>query len=97
LTTKVSSISWGALDPGSNVNKTVYIRNEGNSAVTLALSTSNWNPSTASNYLTLTWNYGGQTINVNSVVQVKFTLSASSSTTGITSFTFDIVITATGQ
>jgi hypothetical protein len=95
LTNKVSSIDWGLLEPGSNVNKTVYIRNEGNAAATLSMTTSNWNPSNASNYLTLTWNYGGQTLNVNEAIQVKFTLSALSSVTGITNFSFDITITAT--
>jgi len=95
LTNKVSSIDWGILEPGANVNKTVYIRNEGNAAATLSLTTSNWNPSNASNYLTLTWNYGGQTLNVNEAIQVKLTLSASSSITGITNFSFDTTITAT--
>jgi len=94
LTNKVSSIDWGILEPGSNVNKTVYIRNEGNAAATLSLATSNWSPSNASNYLTLTWNYGGQTLKVNEAIQVKLTLSASSSVTGITNFSFDITITA---
>jgi len=96
LTNKVSSIDWGTLEPGSNVTKTVYIRNEGNAAAKLSLTTSNWSPSTASSYLTLTWNYGGQTLNVNESIQVKLTLSASSSVTGITNFSFDITITATG-
>lgn len=95
LTNKVSSIDWGILEPDSNVNKTVYIRNEGNAAATLSMTTSNWSPSNATNYLTLTWNYGGQTLNVNEAVQVKLTLSASSSITGITNFSFDITITAT--
>jgi len=94
LTNKVSSIDWGILEAGSNVNKTVYIRNEGNAAATLSLTTSNWSPTNASNYLTLTWNYGDQTLTVNEAVQVKFTLSASSSVTGITNFSFDITIIA---
>jgi hypothetical protein len=95
-TSPVSSISWGMLDPGSNKNVTVYIRNEGNSPATLSMATSNWNPSTASNYMTLTWNYGGQTLSVNQVIPVKLTLSASSTISGITNFSFDITITASG-
>ena len=94
LTNKVSSIDWGVLDPGSNKNVTVYIRNEGNSAVSLTMNTANWNPSTASNYMTLTWNYGGQSINVGAVIQVKLTLSVSASVAGITNFSFDINIVA---
>jgi len=95
-TSPVSSISWGILDPGSNANKTIYIRNEGNTAATLSMTTSNWNPTTTSSYMTLSWNYGGQTLSVNQVVQVKLTLSVSSSVTGITNFSFDITITAAG-
>ncbi len=95
-TTPVSSINWGTIDPGSNVNKTVFIRNEGNAPATLSMTTSNWNPSTASSYMTLNWNYGGQSLTVNQVVQVKFTLSVSASITGITNFSFDITIAANG-
>ena len=93
-TNATSSISWGILDPGSNVNKTIYVRNEGNTAATLSMTTSNWNPTNASSYMTLNWNYGGQTLNVNQVVQVKLTLAVSSSVTGITNFSFDITIIA---
>jgi hypothetical protein len=96
LTNKVSSIDWGALDLGSNKNVTVYIRNEGNLAVSLTMNTANWTPSTTSNYMTLTWNYGGQSVNVGAVIQVKLTLSVSASATGITNFSFDINIVANG-
>lgn len=97
-TNPVPSISWVGLEPGSNANKTVYLRNEGTTAATLAMTTSSWNPSTASSYITLSWDYTqGQVISVNEVIRVKLRLSVSSSITGITSFTFDITITATGQ
>lgn len=90
----VTSIDWGVLEPDSNVNKTVYIRNEGNIAATLSMATSNWNPSSASDYMTLSWDYGGQTLDANEVIQVELTLSVSASITGITSFSFDITIAA---
>jgi len=94
-TNPVSSLSWGVLNPGSSANKTVYIRNESNVVATLSKTTSNWNPSNASNYITLTWNYGGQTLNANQVISVLFTLSVASNIAGITNFSFDITITAT--
>ncbi|HKZ94582.1 MAG TPA: hypothetical protein VJ249_08400 [Candidatus Bathyarchaeia archaeon] len=93
-TNPVSSINWGTLDPGSNKSTTIYIKNTGNSPITLAMTTSNWNPSNASNYMTLIWNYGGQTLNANEVIQARFTLTVSSNITGITNFSFDITITA---
>lgn len=93
---RVSSITWGVLEPGSNKTVTVYVRNEGNAVTTLSKSVQNWSPSTASSYMTLNWNYAGQTLSVNQVLQVKLTLVVSSTISGITSFGFDITVTATG-
>jgi len=93
-TNAVSSINWGMLNPGSSKNETIYIRNEGNTTVTLTMTTSNWNPSNASDYIALNWNYNGQPIEVGVVIQATLTLSVSSSIDGITSFSFDITITA---
>lgn len=95
-TSPVTSISWGTIDPGASIDKIVYIKNTGNNPVTLTLATSNWNPTGASNYMTLGWDYGGQSINAGAVVQVKLTLSVSSSISGITNFSFDITIVASG-
>lgn len=95
-TNRTSLVNWGLLDPGSNKNITVYVRNEGNAGVTLSKATQNWNPSTASSYMTLNWNYAGQTLSVNQVLQIKLTLVVPSTTSGITNFSFDITITATG-
>ncbi len=95
-TNPTSSIDWGLLDPGSSKTVTVYARNEGNSVVTLSKATQNWNPSTASSYMTLNWNYAGQTLSVNQVFQIRLTLLVSSNISGIASFTFDITITVAG-
>jgi len=95
-TNKVTSINWGALDPGSNKTTIIYVRNEGNAAATLSQTTQNWNPTAASSYLTLRWNYTGQTISVNQILQIKLTLTLSSTVTGITNFSFDTLITSTG-
>jgi hypothetical protein len=95
-TNRTSSINWGFLDPGSNKTVTVYIRNEGNTVTTLSKVAQNWNPSSASSYMTLNWNYAGQTLSVNQALQVRLTLVVSSTVSGITNFSFDIIITATG-
>lgn len=94
-TNRVSSIDWGAMEPGSNKTLTCYTRNEGNSAAILSLTTSNWTPTTASAYITLTWNSDGKAINPGSVVETKFTLSVSSAIKAITSFSFDALIIGT--
>jgi hypothetical protein len=92
----VSVIDWGIMEPSAVKNVTVYVRNEGNSPTTLSLQKDNWNPANASSYISLSWNYLGQAIATNSVIPVTLTLSISSDIQGINSFSFDIIISATG-
>lgn len=91
----VSSLDWGLIEPGLASNLTFYIRNEGNYPLTLFLSAENWNPEDASNYLTLKWDYNGQTIIPNETVKVTLSLVASPGIEGITDFSFDVIISAT--
>ena len=96
FTNRTTAINWGTLDPGTAKSFSTYIRNEGTSALTLSMSTSNWSPSTASNYITLNWNYNGQTVNPNEYVGVTFTLTVSNSIAGVSSFSFDISLVGSG-
>jgi len=95
-TNSVSFIDWGMVEPGSMNNVTVYVRNEGNVAANISLTTENWNPSNASDYLALNWNYDGRQLNPLEVAQVMLTLTVSSSVQGIESFSFDIIISVNG-
>lgn len=92
----VSFIDWGLAEPGTVKNVTVYIKNEGNAPITLSLQTANWNPPNAANYISLSWSYNGQKINQNQVLALTFSLSISSNIIEITSFSFDIIISAVG-
>jgi uncharacterized repeat protein (TIGR01451 family) len=94
-TTALSAISWGTLNPGDVKNYTIYVRNEGTVPVKLNMTVSNWNPSSASSYITLTWNQEKSTLTAGQVVPAVLTLSVSSSVSGVTSFSFDITITGT--
>jgi hypothetical protein len=96
LTSRVDTINWGALEPGTQKSFTIYIRNEGNMPLTLSISTSNWNPAAVSNYLTLTWSYSGQVINAATTAVLTLTLAVSESITGIYSFGFDITAVGSG-
>jgi hypothetical protein len=96
FTNRTTAINWGTSDPGTAKSFSMYIRNEGTSALTLSISTSNWSPSTASNYITLNWNYNGQTVNPNEYVSVTFTLTVSNSIAGVSSFSFDISLVGSG-
>jgi len=96
LTNRVSTINWGYLMPGGQKSFTVYVHNEGIIPLTLSISTSNWNPASASNYMTLTWSHIDQTINAGKTVEVTLTLIVSESITGISSFNFDIIAVGSG-
>lgn len=96
-TNAISSVNWGnSIEAGSTETKTIHVKNSGNSPITLSLDTSNWNPSSAANYISLDWDYNGQSINADQVVEITLTLSISSSVSSITGFSFDIVISASG-
>jgi len=88
----VTSVNWGTVAPGSTNDVTVFIKNEGDAAETLSSTAENWNPSTASMYMSLSWDYAGQVIVVDGVIEVTLSLSVSSAIEGITSFSFDIII-----
>lgn len=91
----VSSINWGALEPGTTKTFTIYIRNEGNVPVKLSMTTNNWNPPSATSYITLSWDRENHVLAAGSIVSAVLTLSVSSNINGITSFNFDIIISGT--
>jgi len=90
----VSFIDWGEIGPGSVKDISLFIRNEGTIAEGLFLSTDYWSPSNASEFMTLSWDYSGQTLDPLEIVTVALTLQVSPSIEGIKSFSFDIVIGA---
>ncbi len=94
-TANLTQISWGTLSPGSNYTKTGYIRNNGSTNMTLALSTANWNP-TGANVIGLTWNYGGIRLIPGQVLAVTWKLIVPSTITGVQNFSFNIVVSGSG-
>jgi len=96
LTQLVSDVDWGIPESGDSITKTVYIRNLGSAPMTLNMIDGNWNPGVASNYLTMSWNREAYVLPADGVVEATLTLDVSPSITGITDFSFDIVIQGTG-
>jgi len=92
----VTEIDWGTLMPGDAATQPIYIRNEGDVPVLLTLSAEAWNPAEAEQYMALSWNYDDSQVAVGKGVSVEFQLTVFSNCTGVTSFSFDIVITAEG-
>jgi len=96
-TNRTRSLDWGAIEVGSNNTLTVYVKNEGNSAASVSLETSSWNPSTALDYMSLSWNYSGQILNVDQVIPLELTLTLEPTINGISNFSFHTTITTSEQ
>jgi hypothetical protein len=95
-TQTLTSIDWGTISPGNTVTRTIYVKNTGNTQITLSMTTNGWSPTSANGPITLTWNREGTTLTVGQSTAATFTLTVSSSISGITSFSVNIVVTGTG-
>lgn len=91
--TSIGNINWGTIAPGGTVTKIVYIKNTGNTnSIKLSLQASSWSPTSASQYLTLSWNKQNTLLAPGKSTQATITLSVSSSVSGITSFSVQISV-----
>jgi hypothetical protein len=95
-TLPLTSINWGTISPGTTVTKTIYVKNTGNTQITLSMTTNGWSPTSANGPLTLTWNKEGTTLSAGISTAATLTLTVSSSISGITTFSVNIVISGTG-
>jgi len=91
-TDPVSSIDWGTIWPGSTVNVTVFVKNEGSQAISLNITAENWTPIETMSYMTFSSNYMGQTIDLRENLQITLSLTTSPNIEEITSFSFDISV-----
>ena len=96
LTTVLTEISWGVLDPGESKTFNAWVQNSGNVAQGLALSTEGWSPFGAGNSISLSWDYGGMPLPAGASIPVVFTLSVDPGISGVSGFSFDVVIQVTG-
>jgi len=94
-TTKLSIINWGTLNPGGTTTYTMYVKNTGNTPVTLNMTKNSWSPTSVSSYITLSWNEEQSQLAAGAGVTATLTLSVSSSISNVTNFSFNIVITGT--
>ena len=94
--TEVSSIDWGDIEAGASKSVTVYVKNRGITSVTLYLSTQNWSPSEAQNYLSVDWDYDGSSLDPDTVLPVQIILTVSANIIDITSFSFEIIVISEG-
>jgi len=94
-TQNCTNISWGTLNPNTTTNKTIYVKNTGTAPLTLSMTTENWTPTDADDYLTLNWNQQNTILNPDETTPANLTLSVAADTGDLTNFSFNIIITGT--
>jgi len=94
-TDEATEIDWGMLSPGSTYGVTLFCKNIKNTPVVLNLTTDNWDPENAGQYLYPDWNYTGEVIEPEEVLPIQFQLTVSINITGIDVFSFDFLIGVT--
>jgi len=93
-THKITQISWGTINPGSNAIKTVYIKNVGTTSIKLSLEVTNWNiTSNLSSQITCTWDKENTILAPRRVTKANITLAVPA---GIGSLSFSMNIQVIG-
>lgn len=94
LSSRISHVNWGTLEPGGSSSVDLVIYNFESSPLILYLSSEKWEPSAAQQFLDLSWNYSGDPLQSHEAVEISFVLSVSEDILGIDSFSFDVVVMA---
>jgi hypothetical protein len=90
--TILSEVVWGTIIAGGRSNAQMYVKNNGDVEVILSLASDNWSPVSASDYMSLSWDYDGQTLQPGEVVGITLSLDTSASCPEYSNFGFDIVV-----
>jgi hypothetical protein len=92
----LTAINWGVCDPGDTKTATAYVKNVGSVDATLVINATNWAPTVASAYLSLTSDYLGQPISPDATMPVTLTLHLAPDCGQVEHFSFDIAFTSQG-
>ncbi len=85
------AIEWGELTPGQNISKDVYVTNsDASKSYLLSVTTSRWGPTGVQDYMAFYENATGQILVQQ--LNMRFTLEVFPNCTGITWFSFDIIV-----
>lgn len=95
-TVPLTSITWGSIEPGGSSTAVIYVKNLGDRSVRLYLNTQGWDPSDAAKYIRLSWNCTGTVLDPSRSIPALLTLNVLANATGVSDFSFQILITAEG-
>ena len=58
-TSSLTSVNWGPVAAGTSATQTFYVKNTGTGSISLGLAAGSWSPTSASTYITVSWNQQG--------------------------------------
>lgn len=96
-TINMTSLTWGSVAAGNSATQTFYVKNIGTGTLTLSMAVSNWSPSNAGTYLTVSWNQQGTQLTAGESATATITLTVASTVTGFSSFSNTIAITGSSS
>jgi hypothetical protein len=89
----LTSFDWGVITPGSNVTRSIYIKNTSTEvSLVLNMTIADWNPTTADGPISITWDQEGTRLSPGQATAAQITLTSDQSVTDITDFTVQIYI-----
>ena len=91
-TKNCTTLNFGELKPGQVTNQTIYLKNTENTSITLSMNANEWNPTEAGNWLVISWNREGTTLNSKEVISATFTLNVDTSVKGFSNFNFNLAV-----
>ena len=91
-TNVLTNVEWGEIEAGESSSSTIYVKNNGDTSVTLSLTTENWSSNTAQDNMNLSWDFDGNPVQSGEVVEVTLSLSVDPDCPELDNFGFDIII-----
>jgi len=64
---------WESIEAGSSIDRIVYVKNTGDSEVTLSLLTDHWDPVNAIEHMMVSWNYDEEPLKSGAIVEITLT------------------------
>jgi len=95
-TIQVGGIDWGLMEPGENITREVYLRNEGNVEVVLSIWAANWSSPEVEEFMDFSSDYQDSPVGVANKIPLKLILHLSPDIKEIETFGFDIIIETRG-
>ena len=96
-TIPMKALTWGSIIAGTSSNQVIYIKNKGDIPVTLSCAFNSWEPTNIINFISTSWDKENFLLNPGESTKATITMSVKSSITGISNYSFTLIINGTSE